>query len=299
MQKLSLGVLEKMFRENITSKEINFILHIARYQDARGVIQGIYYKDICEALNISAQKFYDMIHSLEDKHIIRTEKNDYTDWDITICGNDFSLYTDEDYRNGTVKYLNVNHALFVNPVFLGLKAGAKLMAIDMLRIIVTSRATSDKRSYQIGVAKFYDKYKKLLGVEHRAIQNYLHDLKQLFGVFVKEAKFFFSLNSKHTQRTSRFEQQEYDEHIIKISCRRNRIREYREDNKRDILTVLSQYRRDIKEAICKGGGFNLSRIVGSSIEIMNELQPNKYRWRRELKPSLIHKIIRQELGYAE
>ena len=35
MQKLSLGVLEKMFRENITSKEINFILHIARYQDDR------------------------------------------------------------------------------------------------------------------------------------------------------------------------------------------------------------------------------------------------------------------------
>lgn len=298
MQKLSLGVLERMFQEDVTSKEINFILHIAKYQDDRGVVQGIYYRDVCRAIGISSQKFYDILYSLKKKKIIEYEKNDYTDWDITICNNDFSIYTDQDYKSGNVKYFNVNHALFSNPVFLGLKSGAKLMAIDMFRIILTGRAMSDKQSYQIGVRKFYEKYKELLHVELRAVQNYLHDLKQLFGVFVKDAKFFFTLNSRYTSRNRRTEQDDFDEHSFDVSCRRNRIKEYREQEKKDVLTVLSQYRREIKEAICSNSGFCLSAMVRRSIEVMNELQPNPYRWRRELKPALIHKVIKQELGYG-
>lgn len=299
MQKLSLTVLERMFQEDVTGKEINFILHIAQYQDDRGVVQGVYYKDICEAINISSQKFYDILHSLEKKKIIKVEKNDYTDWDVRICNNDFSVYTDEDYKNGIVKYVSVNHQIFSHPDFLSLKAGAKMIAIDMFRIILTGSRKSNKRSYQIGVKKFYEKYQKLLHVELRAVQNYLHDIKRMFGVFVKESKFFFTINSQYTSRRDRVEQICYDQHSFDISCRRNRIREYTEKEKKDILTVLSQNRPKIKAVISSGAGFNLSLMIKRSIEIINELQPNKYRWRRKLNPALIHKIIDQELAYME
>lgn len=39
MQKLSVTVLEKMIQANVTSKEIDFLLYVARFQNEYGVVR--------------------------------------------------------------------------------------------------------------------------------------------------------------------------------------------------------------------------------------------------------------------
>ncbi len=84
MQKLSVIVLEKMIKANVTSKEIDFLLYIARFQNEYGIIQGIYYRDIMDYIHVSHQTFYDCKKSLEEKGIIECVKNSYYDWDIEL-----------------------------------------------------------------------------------------------------------------------------------------------------------------------------------------------------------------------
>ena len=53
MQKIKYGVLDKLLRADLSRAEMDFILHISHYQDDTGCVSGIYYRDICEALQIS------------------------------------------------------------------------------------------------------------------------------------------------------------------------------------------------------------------------------------------------------
>lgn len=58
MQKLSVTVLEHMIKSKISSKEVDFILYVGKYQNEYGTAEGIYYKDICDAAGLSCQGFY-------------------------------------------------------------------------------------------------------------------------------------------------------------------------------------------------------------------------------------------------
>ena len=74
MNKLKNTYIEKMVKEQLSSREIDFILYIARYQNDSGIVSSVYYKDVCSAIHISIQKFYDIIESLQAKDLIHAEK---------------------------------------------------------------------------------------------------------------------------------------------------------------------------------------------------------------------------------
>lgn len=90
MQKLSIEVLEKMMGADLSKNEIDVLLYIARYQDDTGHIIGGHYKDVCDAIGISFQGYYDVLGALERKEIISCEKKCYYDKDITILDNNFA-----------------------------------------------------------------------------------------------------------------------------------------------------------------------------------------------------------------
>ena len=79
-----------MIEKQLTSKEVDFILYISRFQSESGTVYSVYYKDICSAINISNQKFYDLLSSLEKKALISFRKENQVDYCITLVGNDFS-----------------------------------------------------------------------------------------------------------------------------------------------------------------------------------------------------------------
>lgn len=288
MQKLSVTVLERMIKSNISSREVDFILCVGKYQNEYGTAEGIYYKDICDATGLSCQGFYNCKKSLEEKGIISCTKKSYFDYDITILDNSFA--GKENYGRG---YISLHLGLFASEEFRELKAGAKLMAMWLLREWLIYKSKSGKLSYQMLKGTFLDKFTGLLGVTARTVRAYLGMLKPFLNVYLEEGKkyyitFLSSMTGSIPGRDS--ENGELREHNVATACRRNRIKDGTKQEKKEICTILSQHDRELKNA-----DISLSDIVARSLVIINENVRNKSRWKRYLKPSLIHKLLIGEI----
>lgn len=288
MQKLANSILEKLFKCNITAKEIDFLLYIARFQNQHGCVQGVYYRDVCENAKLSYQAFYDVKKSLTEKGIITTQKNYTGDWDITILDNDFS--TKESFGRG---YINLGHYIFTQENFRKMKAGTKLMAMDILKINMTGGT-----KYEIGTKKFYKKYMELLSVQKKIVEEYLREIKLFFYVGIKDKKYFITLRDVMKKLVKKTENEQHQEHSVSVALRRNRIEKSNiiERDRREVQTLLRQYNKEISlnEDVAKH--FDLATIIKSSLEKINVNEKNKYKWKRILKPKLIHMLLRQELG---
>jgi hypothetical protein len=156
-----------------SSKEIDFILHIALSQNNYGVIESVYYKDICSKINISVQKFYDILNSLSQKKLISFEKVNYADVRVKLIGNDCS---DERFKVG---YLKVAGTDFKNKKFLNMKAGSKLLYLYMQRFI---------QGKHMLVQNFYSEFCKLFRVVQKSLQVYIHELKENSFLFISKKR---------------------------------------------------------------------------------------------------------------
>ena len=173
MYKLKNGYIDKMIEKQLTSKEVDFILYISRFQSESGTVYSVYYKDICSAINISNQKFYDLLSSLEKKALISFRKENQVDYCITLVGNDFS---DKDFSGG---YLNVALQDFMKGDFSALKAGAKLLYLYMQRFT---------KGRHMLLGRFYEEFCKLFHCVRKTLQEYLRELKKLYYVISKRKR---------------------------------------------------------------------------------------------------------------
>lgn len=295
MQKLSLDILEKMMAANLSKNEVNILLYIARFQDDFGKIQGVHYKEICEELNISFQGFYDVLRSLEKKEIIRCEKKNYYDKDITICDNNF--VGKENYGRG---YVSLYCGMLRSKEFAELKAGPKLMALWLMREWRIHKKKAKTDSYKIGKEKFIKKFEKLMGITARTARAYLGELKPFMDIYLENGKNYFLTFKGSAWRDlsdidirAKSENKELREHIARTAHRRNRMKETFQEIKDSLIELLTQYNTD--ENI-RHGAFDLSKIVARSIEIINKNVRNKYKWKRRYNAALVHKELRRALG---
>lgn len=282
LQKLGRNVIEKMIKMSCTGLEINFILVISQYQDDRGRVRGVYYKDICQKLNMSYQAFYDVKMSLAEKRIIRATKEYYSDWEITILDNEFA--DSESFKKG---YLNTGAAIFSNLKFMKLKAKEKLLAMIFMMITYAR-----KGFYHIGVVKFYDKYTQMLQVSKRVIQNYMTSLREFFSIGLKDKHYWISpLKNIYKAPGEKTGNAKYNDYIGKVIFRRAKINHIKKTFQ-DTVGLLKQYRECKKEAL--EDIFEIA--VNLSIEMANENIRNKRYWNRILQPKLVHKLFRKLLG---
>lgn len=173
-----------MIAARISKNEIAFLLYIAVHQDASGKVYSVYYKDICEALDISIQKFYDILKSLSDKNLIKFEKLNPADFVVQLIGNDFSS------NNFTCGYLNVAEKEFHTKVFLNKKNGKEIKFTDLkagaqLLFLYTQRFTNGKH---MGVKKFYDDFCNMFQVTRKTLQIYLQQLKDIHLLFISKKR---------------------------------------------------------------------------------------------------------------
>ena len=173
LYKLKNSYIDKMISAKTSSKEIDFILHIAKYQSEAGIVYSVYYKSICDAINISNQKFYDILSSLMSKDLIECRKVNKIDYCITLKGNDFR---DKDFSKG---YLNVALQRFNKPEFTSLKAGAKLLYLYMQRFT---------EGRHMKLARFYDEFCELFHCVKKTLQEYLRALNEHFFVISKRKR---------------------------------------------------------------------------------------------------------------
>ena len=277
MQKLKNSIIAKMIKARLTNKEIDFLIYVSRFQNDDGVVSGVYYKEVCENMHMSVQGFYDVKNTLIRKGFIRSEKNSPTDHDITILDNAF--LTENDIKAG---YVNTNHNIFFHEKYARLKAGAKLLAMELMKL--SYAGTGECR---IGTEKFYKKYTQLFGVSKRVMRIYLMQLKIFFSIGIKEGIYYIRpKNIVYRQLGQASENDNYAAHNVDVICRRNRIQEAGKKEKKDICTLLKQYRKQAQE-VRQDIVEMLMRAVEGSLELAGV---------RILKPKLVHKLLREELN---
>lgn len=246
-------------------------MYVARYQDDYGCIRGMYYRDVCENADMCKQTFYDTLRSLQAQGII-TYSRVNQDYDITILDNDFSY--PGAYHEG---YINVSRQVFHTRRFHELKAKEKLLLLHFMKI-----THSASGSYQIGIGKLYTKYMQLLGVTKRVLRGYLHSLKKFFAIGIKDGKYFISyLRTVFNDRVEVSETDQYMRHLVGVSCRRAKIKDFAPAAVKDVVTIMKQYRKEAQESI----GKSIFEIVDDCI-----------RQAKELNSKYIHKLVRGTLG---
>jgi len=94
-----------LVQHKISGAAVSFLIHVARFQDDRGNIQGLHYKETAKAIGCHEQYFYPVLKSLEYHDFIKVDWSSGVQgyWDIQILDNTFT--SNADYKKG---YINVN-----------------------------------------------------------------------------------------------------------------------------------------------------------------------------------------------
>ena len=289
MQKIKLDVFKSWFDKDLSGKEIDFLIALSAYQDERGTVYGVYYAQMMEDAHMSVQTFYNCKESLAAKGVIYSEKGE-GDYDITIVGNDFSVYTQEDYNKGNVKYLKMNSSLFrCDPNFRKLKPKQKLLVMDIYNIQNAGKPRA-VQAYQIKRENFINKYTELLNVTGRTLQKYLKMLKLYFSICLKDGKYFFTLRQVFRRQVVQ-ENTVAMEHLLHATCRRHKITDPDKKEQQDVLNILLNKRKEILH-----NSVNIDNVMRRMIETINAKILNPRKWKRRLKASLFMKILKEEIA---
>lgn len=173
LNKLKNEYIDKMIDKQLSSAEIDFLLYIANGQNDFGVVASVYYKDVCSAIHISIQKFYDIIASLSKKKLISTTKMNRADLCVQLLENDFSR---GDYAQGYLKIASID---FQDEKFRHLKAGSKLLFLYMQRFV---------KGKHMLVDNFYETFCEFFHKSKKSVQNYLRELKKNFYLFISKKR---------------------------------------------------------------------------------------------------------------
>ena len=264
--------------------------------------RGVYYKDMMREGKMSAQTFYDCKKSLTEKGVISSVEGQ-DDYDITLIGNDFTIYEKEDYEEGKVKYLSTTYHLFRDPYFRTLKPKQKLLVMDLLNIQMAGRPNG-VNTYRIYRENFIKKYanikqndgtksKGLLDITVRTLQKYFKLLKHYFSVSLKNGMYFFTLKSKFAKSgvSHTTENHITTQHLVKAACRRNKIKDPDAKEQEKIEKVLENREKEVLNQFV-----NISAVVQSMIEAINEKIPDPRKWNRRLKATLFIKKFNEAVS---
>ncbi|MBA4698493.1 MAG: hypothetical protein H2212_03585 [Ruminococcus sp.] len=261
---------------NLTKTEWDLFLYIGRFQDRMGCVEGVYYRDVIKNTGMCKQSFYNALAGLVEKGVISYQKNSEIDYDIRILGNEFP--TQESFKQG---YIKLNRRIFRATKFLELKAKEKFLALEFLKI-----THENASSYQKPKENFFKKYCRMLGVTKRVIRSYLHHLRKLFSIGIKDGKYFITyLHTVFKDDNRRSQELQHFDHLVKKECQRRHIR-YDIQAIQDTAKLIQQYRQEV------GGTADMLLVLAGCIDSSVRLIKKDDR---TLRPDYVHKLIREAL----
>lgn len=283
MSKLKNTYIDKMAEKKLSSCEVDFILYVVESEDITGLIESVYYKDVCDALGISIQKFYDILNSLSQKGLIYFEKVNYADVRVKLIGNDFRGIS---YKKGCVGYLKVASIDFKNKTFRDLKAGSKLLYLYMQRF------TKGKHMF---VHKFYEDFCKIFRVTKKTLQKYLRQLKKNGFLCVSKyrnksnnyemkMKLGSVLNKK--PKTYKNEKQLYLDNIKEL-VRRNFRRQLPEENTETVLQDIANLTNTKKARAYR----DITKFLIQAINLSLKQQRDERKENIILNAALVNKCL--------
>lgn len=225
------------------------------------------------------------------------------DYDITLIGNDFTIYGKEDYEEGKVKYLSTTYHLFRDPYFRTLKPKQKLLVMDLLNIQMAGRPNG-VNTYRIYRKNFIKKYanikqndeietRGLLNITVRTLQKYFKLLKHYFSICLKNGMYFFTLKTEFARSEVRHTTENHItmQHLVKAACRRNKIKDPDVKEQEKIEKVLENREKEVLNRFV-----NISDVIRSMIETINEKIPDPRKWSRRLKATLFIKKFNEAVS---
>ncbi len=286
MQKIKNSIIDKMIAAKLTSKEFDFVIYLSRFQNYKGCVDGVHYKELCQEMNMSYQGFYDVKQSLEEKGIISSEATEHGDYRITILENAFT--DGEDIKAG---YINTKHSMFFQKEFFGLKSGAKLLGTWLFKV-----CSAQKGCFRVGLEKFYGKeYLGKFGVTKRVMHGYLMSLKNagLFAVTLKGGVYHIILKQHVIKKSDiQTEAERMRVHQTEAVLRRNRIKEAG-TGKKELLELFKQY-----EAIAVRMGENLFELIDKAVHmsLLKKNEGEKWLKDKSINIKLIHLELKIQLN---
>ena len=142
MQKIKRQVVKKILKEISSVNQLDLLLYISQYQNDAGIVNNIFYKDVCLKLKMSPQTFYNALYSLERKGFLIVAGR-HGVFDIRVIDNYF--FNKDHYREG---YLDLAKYPFVFSFsFLSQSLTTKKIALKLLLDITV------KKSFKVGIEK--------------------------------------------------------------------------------------------------------------------------------------------------
>lgn len=210
-----------------TKKEIDLIIHIGQYQDCHGVVTGIYYKNILEAVDICKSTFYHMLNSLERKGIIKINYfSDYAYWEVEITNNVF--VTQEDYKKG---YLKLNYEILHSKEFIAMTKSEKIIVLNLLKL-------NDFRKHMIKLT--YKRIQQWTGKSMRSVRKFLETLSRVFRI-IKQDKLCLVDCLCGFDTRKEIEANTLCNHVINYMLHKNKCQSDSASIK-DAVTVFKQYK---------------------------------------------------------
>lgn len=286
MSKLCSRVVYKLIDKNCTSKEIQFMLFLAQYQDKDGICHGIYYKDAMNETPCCKQSFYAILKSLQEKEIISVTRESQVDYDILIIGN-----TEDDIK-ASGQYLYARTPILHTDAFRDMPAFAKMIAIDLILLVGANRGAWD-----IGKNKFKERYfdSDFLPqkIEWKTFLAYIREIKKI--LMVKPVlnskggiKYVIKLKlNKKEQRPhdNRSDSELSNEYYLKRLCLRSKFSFINTANLIDAAGYLTQYFYEAKKL-----GKDIFKVLKWAFESSIE-KTRKFT----ISPPLIHAFVRLDL----
>lgn len=137
------------------------------------------------------------------------------------------------------------------------------------------------------------KSKGLLDITVRTLQKYFKLLKHYFSVSLKNGMYFFTLKSKFAKSgvSHTTENHITTQHLVKAACRRNKIKDPDAKEQEKIEKVLENREKEVLNQFV-----NISAVVQSMIEAINEKIPDPRKWNRRLKATLFIKKFNEAVS---
>jgi len=264
MHKIRKSVIDKIIGNKCTGAEIRFLLHIMQFQSNNGVVRHVKCKDICFAISISKQSFYNILRSLVKKNIIVATKQSFGEYSIKIINNAFVEYKDFGKDKG---YITTQYEFLNDSSFHNLKLNAKRLALKMMRVLY--RLDTDKTfkvSYKVMLNWLSIKNKRIL-------LGYLSVLEPYFVIYYNTDFCTFRLRKVNPiahYRVKNTEMYKYLHYRFSHICRKHKIA-YTSSDLTDFILLFRQYPSKHK------------RLFFAFISTTKKI--------RLIQPALIHSII--------
>lgn len=258
--KLNEDIINSILDKNITSAQIDVLLWLSRKQDVYGRVFDVKYYDVCNAVGISHQEFYNAIDGLIFLGFVRLINRSHKHgWDLEILGN---ANTGEEQVGR--RYLNTNRSFLFQDIFMGLKANEKKL---VLKIMLEKKQSND----------FYLYYKAITKWIHvtniQLIKSYIRSINKIFNIINNHKMGLCILKTGKINTTfdKNSEFHYFYEYRLKIMCRKLKIKYVQAKDISDTITVLHQYKQRVNIHI-------LLTIILSSLERLKKLEPKHINW---------------------